>query len=348
MSYLKQKSKCHWLREGDQNTAYFHRCIQQRRVTNRIYAIKDKAGILREKPDDIEAAFLDFYKELLGTKAEQRTHVNSSLVRNGKVVVKEDKVDLCRPFTTMDVKEAMWQIAGDKAPGPDGYTSQFYKTFLDIVGDDTCEAILDFFQTGKSLKQVNANTITLIPKVKCPSSVNEFKPISCCNTLYKFISKMLYNRLGKVLPKIIDESQCAFVEGRSIVQNVLICQELTRGFSMKNNKPKCIMKIDLRKAYDIVSWDFIEEMLAALQFPLKFIRWIMSCISSTAFSLMINGSLCGFIKGENGFRHGDPISPLLFVICVEYLSRILKEVASFQNFKFYPGCRPLKLSNVLF
>lgn len=193
-------------------------------------------------------------------------------MRKGKVVSQDDREALCVPFTKREVKEAIWQIGGDKAPGPDGYNSQFFKDFWDIVGNEVCEAVLDFFNTGRLLKQLNATTITLIPKVKNPTSVNEFRPISCCNTLYKCISKMLCNRLIKVLPKIIDESKCAFVEGRSIVQNVLICQDLTKGFNRKNNKPKCMMKLDLGKAYDSVSRGFIEEMLAALQFPWKLIR----------------------------------------------------------------------------
>lgn len=204
------------------------------------------------------------------------------------------------------------------------------------------------FNAGKMLKQINATTITMIPKVKNPSSMNEYRPISCCNTLYKYISKMLCNRLRKVLPKFIGESQCAFVEGRCIIQNVLICQKLTKGFGRKNNKPKCLMKIDLKKACDSVNWEFIEEMMAALQFPWKFIRWIMACVSSTSFSLMINGSLCRFFKGEKGLRQGDPISPLLFVICMEYLSRILKEVSRYQGFNFYQGCRLLKMCHMTF
>lgn len=93
-----------------------------------------------------------------------------------------------------------------------------------------------------------------------------------------------------------------FVEGRNIVQNVLICQELTRGFNRKDGKPKCLMKIDLKKAYDSVSWQFIEEMMVALQFSCTFIRCVMECISTPSYSLLINGSLCGFFKGEKGLR----------------------------------------------
>lgn len=81
---------------------------------------------------------------------------------------------------------------------------------------------------------------------------------------------------------------------------MLICQELTRGFGSKCNKPKCMIKIDFKKAYDSVSWGFIEEMMATLNFPWKFIGWVITCISLMSFSLMINGSLCGLFKGGRG------------------------------------------------
>lgn len=185
---------------------------------------------------------------------------------------------------------------GDKAPGPDGYSSQFFKDNWEIMKDDVIDAITNFFSSGKLLKQVNTTTITLIPKCNRPKKFTDFRPIAYCNTIYKCVSKILCNRLKAVLPHIIDEAQCAFVENRDIIQNILLCQELTKGFKRKGGKPKCLIKIDLRKAYDSISWSFIEEMMAALQFPWKFIRWVMACVTTPSYSLMINGDLCGFFE----------------------------------------------------
>lgn len=213
---------------GDQNSALFLRSIRQRQSINRIYKIKDKEGCAKEESNGIEKAFLSLYEELLGSNVTARSPVNSTIIKKGKVVSFEDQNLLCKAFTKADVKLALWQT-----PGPDGYNSQFFKDNWCIVEEDVCEAILDFFEIGKLLTQVNATTITLIPKTKSPESVNEFRPISCCNTIYKCISKMLCNRLSKVLLKIIDEAQCAFVEGRKIIQNVLLCEELTKGFNRK-------------------------------------------------------------------------------------------------------------------
>ncbi|KAH0642431.1 hypothetical protein KY290_034024 [Solanum tuberosum] len=111
---------------------------------------------------------------------------------------------------------------------------------------------------------------------------------------------MLCNRLKHVLPTIISDNQSAFVTGRTIVQNILICQDLMRLYNRKNATKSCLLKIDLRNAYDSVEWDFVEEMLYGLQFPYKFIKWIMGCITTTQFVIAINGGLYGNIKGRRG------------------------------------------------
>lgn len=111
-------------------------------------------------------------------------------------------------------------------------------------------AVLDFFTSGKLLKEPNVIVLTLIPpKVTCPNSVMEFRPIACCNTLYKCITKMLCNRLGKILPDIISKNQGAFVQERFIiVRNVMVYQELVRHHSRNNVKSSCNMKLDMKKA----------------------------------------------------------------------------------------------------
>mgnify|MGYP001793927790 CR=1 FL=1 len=99
----------------------------------------------------------------------------------------------------------------------------------------------------------------------------EFRPIACCHVVYKLILKVLCNRMGKILRHLINETQSAYVAGRDIVENIMICQELVRKYNRKTCSPRVIMKIDLRKAYDSVEWVFVEGMLKALEFPEKFI-----------------------------------------------------------------------------
>ncbi|XP_074300324.1 putative mitochondrial protein AtMg01250 [Silene latifolia] len=108
------------------------------------------------------------------------------------------------------------------------------------------------------------------------------------------------------------------------------------------------MKIDLKKVYDSIEWKFIVQMLLALRFPPQMITWIMVCVSSPWFTISLNGSSFGYFQGEKGIRQGDPISPLIFTICMEYLSRILVVVTDKMDFNFHPLCRPMKLNHLSF
>lgn len=122
-------------------------------------------------------------------------------------------------------------MPSNKSPGPDGFTAEFFKFTWSITGDLVVEAIQEFFETGQLLKEINCTLITLVPKCQQPIRVTDYRPISCCNIIYKCISKLLANRLKVCLPSIISKSQSAFIEGRKIVDNVLLAQEIVRDYS---------------------------------------------------------------------------------------------------------------------
>ena len=135
---------------------------------------------------------------------------------------------------------------------------------------------------------ISATKLVVLPKVPYPQASTDFRPISCCNTLYKCITKLLCQRIKEVLPYIIDPSQGAFIKGRELLYNVLISQD-SKGYQRKGISPRRILKIDLQKAFDFVHWGFVQDMLTALKFPLQFTKWIMACVTSVQFSIHING-----------------------------------------------------------
>lgn len=116
-----------------------------------------------------------------------------------------------RPYTGKDVKIALFQIDSNKSPGLDGFSSGFFKSAWSIVGEDISKDILQFFQNEMLLKQLNTTNIALIPKVDDPEYASQFRPISCCNVLYKIISNMICVRLKKVISVIVEENQAEFV-----------------------------------------------------------------------------------------------------------------------------------------
>ncbi|KAL9236083.1 hypothetical protein vseg_010790 [Gypsophila vaccaria] len=250
-SFLAQKAKTQWVKEGDSNTSYFHCYIKARRRQNRVLEILDMKGVLCITSEQINKAFEDYYVTILGTTCAV-TLVHQATVDLGLTVTEEHRRTLSDPVQAQEVKEAIFGIPGSKAPGPNGFNSQFFKDAWDIVRPQTTQAVMDFFTHGKLLKQLNHTTITLIPKKSRLISVVDFRPIACCNIIYKCISKLISNRLGKVLPDIISLNQSAFIKGRQIVENIFICQELVRLYGRKSCSPRALMKIDLRKAYDSI------------------------------------------------------------------------------------------------
>ncbi|XP_074301474.1 uncharacterized protein LOC141632868 [Silene latifolia] len=181
-----------------------------------------------------------------------------------------------------------------------------------------------------------------------PDTVKHYRPISYCNVLYKTISKLLCARLAVILPDIISRNQGAFVKGRSILENILICQDLVRLYNRGMASPRCMFKLDLQKAYDTIEWKFVDQMMSALKFPPKFHQLIMACLTSPTYTLNLNGAHFGYFPGKRGLRQGDPISPLLFGIYMEYLSRIMQYAANTWHFRYHPLCKSIKLTHLLF
>ncbi|GJX27994.1 RNA-directed DNA polymerase, eukaryota, reverse transcriptase zinc-binding domain protein, partial [Tanacetum coccineum] len=251
--------------------------------------------------------------------------------------------------TNDEIKKALFDIDDNKAPGPDSFTSKFFKKAWEIIKDDFYKAIKEFFRTGKLLGEVNATIISLVPKMQTPLKVTDFRPIACCNVVYKCISKILTNRIKPVLNKLVDQNQSAFLLGRALIDNILFTQELLRGYNSRNGPKRCSLKIDIQKSYDTVSWSFLEKILNNFGFPSSMIQWIMVCISTPKFSICVNGERFGYFKRGRGLRQGDPISPYLFTLIMEVLNMFLKdEIAKERNFKYHFGCKKLKITHLCF
>ena len=141
-----------------------------------------------------------------------------------------------------------------KASGPDGMNALFYQKFWHIIGNEVTDIVLDFLHTGHMVSDINYTHIVLIPKVKKPEKMADFRPISLCNVIYKIISKVLVNRLKLILPQLISPTQNAFVLGCLITDNVLVAYETLHAMHIrkKGKKGALALKLDVSKVYDRV------------------------------------------------------------------------------------------------
>lgn len=239
-------------------------------------------------------------------------------------------------------------MSSSKAPGIDGFNAHFFKRSWHIIGKEVVAAVQQFFVDGYLPTELNVALVTLLPKCDNADRIKNFRPISCCSVLYKIISKILANRLKEVLGSIIGKAQSAFVPGRLIFDNILLSHELIKGYQRKNISPRCMIKIDVQKAYDSVEWPFLNQVLEELGFPYQFSHWIMSCLTSVTYVLTVNGEVLEPFVARKGIRQGDPISPYLFVICMEYLSRSLGELKQNAGFRYHPRCKKLGITHACF
>ncbi|XP_073273383.1 uncharacterized protein [Primulina huaijiensis] len=230
-----------------------------------------------------------------------------------------ENANIAAPPSLEEVRAIVFSIHRDSVAGPDGFSSAFFQHCLAIVHQDVLDAVLDFFRCSPMPQGFTATTITLIPKVLGAQAWSDFRPISLCNVTNKIISKLLYSRLKEVAERLVSWNQSGFVPGRVISDNILLAQELTHSLSLPTRGGNVILKLDMAKAYDRVQWSFLLDVLRHYGFSEQVVSMISAYISHCNFSVNINGSLTGFFGSTRGFRQGDPLSPLLFILGAEYL-----------------------------
>lgn len=177
-----------------------------------------------------------------------------------KKVTDAHKELLTAQFLPEEVKEAVFSMHRDKAPGEDGFNQAFYQKYWNIVGQEVTQACLGWLNTGSLPNGINNTNLVLIPKKNRPTNMTELRPIALCNVIYKVTAKVLANRLWLVLPKIIDETLSGFVDRRLITDNIVVANEVVNWLKGKRRGSYGLaaMKIDIAKAYNKMEWLYLE------------------------------------------------------------------------------------------
>ncbi|XP_057803173.1 uncharacterized protein LOC131018471 [Salvia miltiorrhiza] len=313
---LAQKAKIRWLKDGDINNSFYHKAINGRRAKNHIAGLHVKDRWL-EDPGEVKKEIRSHFENQFKIRSGCKPTLPDDFVQKG--ITEEMRSKLDASFTEEEVKMAVWSCDGGKSPGPDGFNFHFIKKCWNILKEDIMKVMGEFHSHGSLARGCNPSFLVLIPKKDSASCLKDYRPISLINCMYKVLAKVLAGRLKQVMNFIISDSQSAFIEGRFILDGVIVLNEIIDE-SKKRKKGTLLFKVDFAKAYDTVDWSFLDIMMGKMRFSQRWRNWISGCLRSSTANVLINGSPSGEFQLERGLRQGDPLSPFLYLIVAEGLS----------------------------
>uniref|UniRef100_A0A803Q6Z2 Reverse transcriptase domain-containing protein n=1 Tax=Cannabis sativa TaxID=3483 RepID=A0A803Q6Z2_CANSA len=344
--YWHQRSRVSWLKSGDSNTKFFHQRANARHSNNKIKKLTGDDGQVYTSSHDILSQVENYFADIFTSQGVDQQAIQAVLDTIPELISRESQDVLSSPFTATEVYAALKSMSEDSSPGVDGMSVMFYTTYWHIVGSLVTSSVLDVLNHGGDPSSFNRTLITLIPKVKKPSRITQYRPISLCNVLYKLVSKTIVLRIQPYMAVVISEFQSAFLSQRLITDNILVAFEVLHSLKTRKRGRQgyAAMKLDMSKAFDRVEWFFLEQVMLKLGFGFPMVELILRCLKSVSYSFLLNGSIQGSITPQRGIRQGDPLSPYLFLICSEGFSRLLQfqeSIGALQGLKVSRSAPPI-------
>jgi hypothetical protein len=242
----KQRGKFKAIREGDENTKFFHAMASHRHRRNFIRVL-DVNGVPTVEHADKAAALYDFYSSMLGQAREARWDFD--LARLYSNLPRAIRAPLVAPFELAEIKAALGGMDRSSAPGPDGLGPSFYRTAWDHVSPDLAR-LFDGFHAGEvELDSLNRAHVALLPKTEGIPGPGSFRPVSLQNCSMKMICKAHTTQLQNQIPLLVDADQSGFVAGRSISENFVLATEIVQCCRARK-APTIVLKLDFAKAFD--------------------------------------------------------------------------------------------------
>ncbi|XP_028757951.1 uncharacterized protein LOC114717017 [Neltuma alba] len=322
-----QNSRNQWINDGDRNTKFYHTKALICRRRNRVLMLKTNENLWEANQTKLRTMVVDCFKNLYTPDQ------NSNMFGLGEGMfspLPDSMLNMLDcPITKEETKQALFNMAPLKSPGADGLHALFFQSQWDITGETVFNEIRRIFEGGRTDPTLNRTLIALIPKTENAQTLKDFQPISLCTTFYKILTKIISKRLQSIMPLLTLPYQSSFIKGRSIIDNIIIAQEAIHSMRRKSGKSGWMaIKVDLEKAFDRPSWDFVQDTLVAAKIPCNIIQIIMDCITSVSMQVLWNGCPTDSFYPQRGIRQGDPLSPYLSVLCIERFSQAIQHSVS--------------------
>lgn len=307
--------------------------LHQKTANHVIAEIQDESGIKHRDHGEINSCFHKYYSKLYSSESACDNSLFDSFFEKLEIpkVSNEMSVDLEEAFSIEELTRAVNSLQTGKSPGPDGFTSEFYKKFIKQLAPLLLSVFEESFVSGILPPTMRQAVVTLIPKKENnPIECSSYRPISLLNVDSKILSKMLASRLEVTLPSIISTDQTGFIKSRQSFFNLRRLFNILYDPSPPNT-PEILVSLDAEKAFDRVEWDHLLYTLNRFGFGPKFISWIKVLYTSPLTAIQTNNTLSPYFALHRGTRQGCPSSPLLFAIAIEPLAVALRGDAEIEG-----------------
>ncbi len=310
--------------------------IRKQRVKNTIYKIRNpKTQKICSDSENIQHAFELYYKDLYTQPAMAETTIIETFLSSLDLpsIGEQQNKEIMAEITAEELHKAISRLKANKAPGSDGYPSEWYKTFKLQITPVLLNCFNHILRTGEAPQSWKEAVISIIPKEgKDKKECSSYRPISVLNVDYKLFASILSKRLESIVPELVDFDQTGFVLNRQTQDNLRRTLQVMSDITSENISAMLI-SLDAEKAFDSVGWEYLYRVLTRFSFKDGFITCIRALYSSPTARIRVNGHLSQTINLERGTRHGCPLSPTLFALFIEPLAQAIREGSEIKGIK---------------
>jgi len=309
--------------EGEKSTKFFFSQEKVRSRSKLWHQVKDKNGNIKIGINNILDEQVSFYSKLMSSEGWDR-EAAETLLSNINIKITEEQKELCeKQISENELGKAVTALKKNKSPGFDGIPSEFYIKYWNLIKNCFIKVVKEIEDTEELCISQYRGVICLLYKKGDRDDVNNWRPITLLNTDYKLIAIIYASRLKKVLPAIINDDQKAYIEGRQIIENVRLTEDII-SMSDEFDSPGAIIFLDQQKAYDRVEWGYLEMCLNKFGFGPKFCSWILMLYKCGQSSILTNGFLSRFFRLSRSLRQGCPIASYLYVLQAEPMAQSIR------------------------